>query len=93
MSLKAFIFLYCLLSHLKKSSSLFRFHRLRYKAKCSAALSDLSPQNHTQTFSDNTCLMKREWLDYILVWSKVLRCRMLTVIFSELQLSLVKHCS
>lgn len=54
MSLKAFIFIYCLLSHLRKSSFLFRFHRLRYKAKwclCSAALSDLSPQNHSQTFS------------------------------------------
>ena len=31
------------------------------------------------------------WLDYILVQSKVLRCRVLIVMFSELQLWLVNH--
>ena len=74
-----------LVSHRREDSLLFPFHRLRHKANwdlSSAVESALSPQNHTQTPLDNTCLMKRKWLDYILVWSEVLRGRVLILGFT-----------
>lgn len=76
-----------LLSLHREDSLLFPFHRLRHKVNwdlSSAVESALSPQNHTQTPSDNTCLTKRKWLDYILVRSEVLRCRVLIAASSGL---------
>ena len=74
-----------LLSHRREDSLLFPFHRLRHKANWDlscAVESALSSQNHTQTLSDNICLTKKKWLDYVLVWSEVLRCRVLILGFT-----------